>query len=54
MEALQQGSMKLGEAMYKAQQEQQASGNQNNQQKNDAPKDDSENVEDVEFEEVKD
>ena len=42
------------EEMYKAQQEQQASGDQNNQQKTDASKDDSENVEDVEFEEVKD
>ena len=40
--------------MYKAQQEQQASNTQSNQQKADAPKDDSENVEDVEFEEVKD
>ena len=54
LEKLNEAWKAASEEMYKAQQEQQASGNQNNQQKNDAPKDDSENVEDVEFEEVKD
>ena len=54
LEKLNEAWKAASEEMYKAQQEQQASGNQNNQQKTDAPKDDSENVEDVEFEEVKD
>ena len=54
LEKLNEAWKAASEEMYKAQQEQQASSNQNNQQKTDAPKDDSENVEDVEFEEVKD
>ena len=54
LEKLNEAWKAASEEMYKAQQEQQASSNQNNQQKADAPKDDSENVEDVEFEEVKD
>ena len=54
LEKLNEAWKAASEEMYKAQQEQQASGDQNNQQKTDAPKDDSENVEDVEFEEVKD
>ena len=54
LEKLNEAWKSASEEMYKAQQEQQASNTQNNQQKADAPKDDSENVEDVEFEEVKD
>tara|TARA_A200000113_G_scaffold211958_1_gene213082 strand:+ start:7355 stop:9262 length:1908 start_codon:yes stop_codon:yes gene_type:complete len=54
LEKLNEAWKAASEEMYKAQQEQQASSNQNNQQKTDAPQDDSENVEDVEFEEVKD
>ena len=54
LEKLNEAWKAASEEMYKAQQEQQSSGDQNNQQKTDAPKDDSENVEDVEFEEVKD
>ena len=54
LEKLNEAWKAASEEMYKAQQEQQASSDQNNQQKTDAPKDDSENVEDVEFEEVKD
>ena len=54
LEKLNEAWKAASEEMYKAQQEQQASSNQNNQQKTDVPKDDSENVEDVEFEEVKD
>ena len=53
LEKLNEAWKAASEEMYKAQQEQQASSDQNNQQKTDAPKDDSENVEDVEFEEVK-
>jgi molecular chaperone DnaK len=54
LEKLNEAWKAASEEMYKAQQEQQASSDQNNKQKTDAPKDDSENVEDVEFEEVKD
>ena len=54
LEKLNEAWKAASEEMYKAQQEQQASSDKNNQQKTDAPKDDSENVEDVEFEEVKD
>ena len=54
LEKLNEAWKAASEEMYKAQQEQQSSSDQNNQQKTDAPKDDSENVEDVEFEEVKD
>ena len=53
LEKLNEAWKAASEEMYKAQQEQQASSDQNNQQKTDTPKDDSENVEDVEFEEVK-